>query len=165
MKREIEYLGYTINANGVKPSDTNVRAILDFPQPKTSKEVHRFLGLASYFRKFVPVFALIARPLYALIKNEATFRFGELELRTFEKLRDNLVNFPVLAFYSPTAVMALHTDASSSGYGAILMQKQNDLKMNPVLYFSKRTAKTEVRYHIYELEMMAIVYALLIRST
>ncbi|XP_053994072.1 uncharacterized protein K02A2.6-like [Hylaeus volcanicus] len=76
LKREIEYLGYNININGITPNGSNVKAIQDFPQPKTVKQVQSFLGLTSYFRKFVPNFARIAQPLYNLVKKGMSFKFG-----------------------------------------------------------------------------------------
>ena len=122
--------------------------------------MQRFLGLASYFRKFVPDFALIIKLLYDLIKADVPFRFGAIELNAFETLCDRLIDTPVLAFYNSTAKMELHTGASSYGYGAILVQQQQDLLMHPVLYFSRRTTEIESRHHSYELEIMAIIYAL-----
>ncbi|XP_054015387.1 uncharacterized protein LOC128896206 [Hylaeus anthracinus] len=76
LKREIEYLGYNININGITPNGSNVKAIQDFPQPKTVKQVQSFLGLTSYFRKFVPNFARLAQPLYNLVKKGISFKFG-----------------------------------------------------------------------------------------
>lgn len=160
LKLEIEYLGYIISGNGIKPNKVNVEAIRNFPQPKTVKQVQSFLGLTSYFRKFVSNFALLARPLYNLVKKDVPFMFGKEELKAFEELRDSLTCSPILALYNPTAVTELHTDASSYGYGAILLQRSKDNLMHPVMYFSKRTTEIESRYHSYELEMIAIIYAL-----
>lgn len=66
----------------------------------------------------------------------------------------------MLAFYNPAAATELHTNASSYGYDAILLQRQIDNKMHPVMYFSRRTTNLESRYHSYELETMAIVYSI-----
>lgn len=85
---------------------------------------------------------------------------GEKELYAFESLRNKLTSQPVLALYNPTTVTELHTDASSHGYGAMLLQRQTDNKMHSIMYFSRRTIETESRYHSYELECMAIVYAI-----
>lgn len=81
-------------------------------------------------------------------------------MQTFEKLKQRLIESPVLAIYDPTAETELHTDASSLGYGAILMQRQKDKKMHAIFYFSKRTTPIESKYHSYELELLAIVNAL-----
>jgi len=66
---------------------------------------------------------------------------------------------PILALYSPKAETSVHRDASALGYGVILIQKQEDGLMNPVFYYSKRTTEVEAKYHSYELECLALVYA------
>jgi hypothetical protein len=127
--------------------------------PTCSKDVQRFLGLASYFRRFIPSFSIKARVLYDLIRKNAAFKFGDDELVAFETLKDSLVDAPLLAIYSPLLETELHCDASSKGFGAILLQKQNDGKFRPVRYLSKRTTESESKLHSYELELLAIVYA------
>lgn len=159
LKREVNYLGYIVSASGITPNNHNIEAVRNFPQPRTVKQVQSFLGLTSYFRKFVPSFASIAEPLYDLLKKDKPFVFDQKELAAFESLRDVLISRPVLAFYSPTATTELHTDASSHGYDAILLQMQSDNKMHPIMYFSKCTTEVESRYHSYELETLAIIYA------
>lgn len=157
---EVEYLGYKISQEGIQPTDRGVLAVQNFPEPKTVKEVHSFVGLASYFRRFIKNFSIIARPLYNLLKKDATFKFGECERRAFVTLKNKLVEAPILAIYNPKAGTELHCDASAHGFGAILMQQQRDQEMHPVFYFSRRTTEAEARYHSFELETLAIVYAL-----
>ncbi|KAH0822782.1 hypothetical protein GEV33_000009 [Tenebrio molitor] len=89
----------------------------------------------------------------------AAFKFGDDELVAFETLKDSLVDAPLLAIYSPLLETELHCDASSKGFGAILLQKQDDGKFRPVRYLSKRTTESESKLHSYELELLAIVYA------
>lgn len=81
-------------------------------------------------------------------------------MECFEALKKTLASEPVLAIYSPSADTELHCDASSHGYGVVLMQKQADGKFHPISYFSKRTSKTETNYHSFELEALAIIYSL-----
>lgn len=158
--REIDYLGYRVDSNGILPNPENIEAVRGFPQPKNVHEVHSFLGLSSYFRKFIQNFALIAKPLYELLKKGATFYFGDAEMKSFTFLKKCLSSTPVLSIYSPTDETELHCDASSIGYGAILLQRKTDNKFHPVYYFSKRTTEAESRYHSFELETLAIVNAL-----
>lgn len=140
--REITYLGYSIDESGIRPSATNVESVVDFPVPRNAKEVHRFVGLASYFRRFVKNFSIIAKPLYDLIKKNVAFKFGPEENRVFELLKSLLSSQPILAVYSPKLLTELHCDASASGFGAILLQRQNDGIMRSVSYFSRRTTAT-----------------------
>lgn len=157
---EIEYLGYRITRAGLQPNESGIAAVQGFPEPKTVKEVHSFIGLASYFRKFIEKFAIIAKPLYTLLKKDASFVYGETERNAFETLKAKLLKAPVLAIYSPKAHTELHCDASAHGFGAILFQQQPNRKLHPIFYFSKRMTEPESRYHSFELETLAIVYAL-----
>lgn len=159
-KNEIQFLGYVISKNGVKPCQTNIEAVSKFPIPRNFKDVQSFLGLTSYFRRFIKNYALIAKPLYDLLKKDSEFKFNEDELHAFETLKSLLIREPILAIFNPHAETQLHCDASSHGFGSILMQKQNDGKFHPIFYFSKRTSPTESKYHSYELEMMCIVNSL-----
>lgn len=154
------YLGYLVDKDGIRPNPENMKALLSYPIPKNTKEAHRFIGLASYFRRFIQNFSLIAKPLYNLIKKNVEFKFESDELESFEKLKTCLASFPVLAVYSPKLDTQLHCDASACGYGAILLQKQLTGKFNPVFYYSKRTTPTEAKYHSFELECLAVVYAI-----
>lgn len=119
-----------------------------------------FLGLWSFFRKFIKNFAIIAKPLYELIRKDVVFKIEEQETEVFNFLKKSLVDSPILAIYSPTDETELHCDASSLGYGAILLQKKSDKLFHPIFYFSKRTTDAESRYHSFELETLAIVNAL-----
>ncbi|XP_036145206.1 uncharacterized protein LOC105831336 isoform X1 [Monomorium pharaonis] len=156
----VEYLGYIISEKGISPTKEGVEAILNFPVPKNVREVRGFVGLCSYFRKFIERFSLIAKPLYDLLKKDVAFEFKECQLRAFEELKAKLASTPILSIYNPRDSTELHCDASSHGFGAILFQKKQDLKLHPIFYYSKRTTETESRYHSFELETLAIVYAL-----
>lgn len=98
--------------------------------------------------------------MYDLTKAGVKFKFGEREFESFERLKRKLVQAPILAIYDPDDETELHCDASALGFGAVLMQKKRDLNFHPVFYFSKRTSKAESKYHSFELEMLAIIYAL-----
>lgn len=157
--REISYLGYHVSIRGISPSQENIDAVVNYPLPRNSKDVLRFVCLASYFRRFVPNFSSVAKPLYELVKKNAVFKFNEEEYEAFEALKQRLASKPVLAIFSPTAETELHCDASASGFGAILLQKQSNASFKPVSYFSQRTSATESKYHSFELECLAVVYA------
>lgn len=155
---EIKHLGYCVNQYGICPSDENIESVLNYPIPRSAKEVQRFIGLASYFRRFISGFSVIARPLYDLIRKNATFKFGASENATLEALRECLSNGSVLAIYSPHAETELHCDASISGFGRILLQKQSDGSWRPISFWSQRTMPAESKYHSFELEYLAVIY-------
>ncbi|XP_011859227.1 PREDICTED: uncharacterized protein LOC105556736 [Vollenhovia emeryi] len=160
VQTEIKYLGYLVNKHGIRPSDENIESVLDYPIPRTAKDVHRFVSLASYFRRFVPGFSVLAKPLYDLIKKRTTFKFETAENQAFEVLKQCLASKPVLAIYSPIAETELHCDASASGFGGILLQRQADRTWRPISFWSQRTTPAESRYHSFELECLAVVYAI-----
>ncbi|CAK9833144.1 Transposon Tf2-8 polyprotein [Anthophora retusa] len=114
----------------------------------------------SYFRRFIPGFCIIAKPLYDLVKKNAKFLFEEKENEAFETLKTFLANKPILSIYSPTAETELHCDASTSGFGAIVLQKQANGCRKPIAYYSQRTTPVEARYHSFELECLAVVNAI-----
>lgn len=156
----IGYLGYMISSEGIQPTMSGIAAIEQFPIPRNTKDVQSFIGLSSYFRKFIEKFALIAKSLYDLRRANTPFRFREKELDSFEAIKNKLISSPLLAIYSPKDTTELHCDASALGYGAILMQKKSDMKYHPIFYFSKRTSDRESRYHSFKLETLSIIYAL-----
>ncbi|GBP03951.1 Transposon Tf2-6 polyprotein [Eumeta japonica] len=160
MRTSVKYLGYEIDGKGIRADDAGVRAVIDFPVPSNVHAVRSFLGLTSYFRRFVKDFSTIAKPLTDLTRKDKGFKFGPEELRAFEVLKERLTESPILALYSPKDETELHCDASNVGFGAILLQKKDDGKMHPVFYFSKRTSEAESRYHSFELETLAILSAL-----
>lgn len=94
------------------------------------------------------------------MKKGATFEFKQRQLDAFKTLKDKLIEAPILSIYSPNDITELHCDASSQGFGAVLLQRKADNRFHPIFYFSKRTTEVESRYHSYELETLAIIYAL-----
>jgi hypothetical protein len=160
LQNKINYLGYVINYYGITPNPKNVQGVVDFPIPQNHKQIQQFLGLVSYFRKFINQFALIAKPLYDLLRKKSHFIFGPEQLQSFETLKNTLVSSPILCIYNPTAETELHCDASSHGFGAILLQKQQSDHFHPIFYFSHRTSEVEAKYHSFELECLAVIYAL-----
>ncbi|XP_043496455.1 uncharacterized protein LOC122520459 [Polistes fuscatus] len=113
------------------------------------------------FRKFIPHYSLIARPLTDLLKLDAKFTFGEEQENAFIQLKEILVEKPVLSLYRVGAETQLHTDASMHGYGAILLQKsEKDNAWHPIFYASGKTTPAEKKYRSYELEVLAIIKAL-----
>lgn len=155
----IEYLGREISSEGIRPSRGKAEALLKSPVPKNVREVRQFMGLASYFRKFIPSFAEKTACITALTKSTIPWHWGEAQTEARNYLISILTSRPVLAVFDPELPTELHTDASSLGYGAILMQ-QRDKKMCVVSYFSRRTQPNEAKYHSYELETLAIYNAL-----
>lgn len=122
--QHVEYLGYRLGEGQLQPGSRKVKAIEEFEKPKTKHDVRRFLGLASFFRRFVPSFATISKPISDLLKEDTEFEWGENQNIAFEKIKTTLVQKPILKAYNSKAVRTeLHTDASAAGLGAMLLQR------------------------------------------
>lgn len=155
----IEYLGYLITAKGISPSSRHVVAIRDYLIPKNIHELNRFVGLASFFRRFIRGFSCIAKPLRDLQKNNVVFKFQENEMNAFQELQKKLISQPLLKLYNSDLETELHTDASKIGYGAILLQRHQNGQLYPISYFSKATTEAESKKHSFELEALVVIYA------
>lgn len=155
----IEYLGRIISKDGVGPSDTKVSALIHSPVPTSVKQVKQFMGLASYFRRFIPEFATRTACITKLTKTNQKWEWGWEQDEARDYIIKLLISKPLLTIFNPKLPTELHTDASALGYGAILLQRVNDVN-RVVAYFSKRTSPPESRYHSYELETLSIYNAL-----
>ena len=157
---EITYICYLINEKGFRPGLQNIESVMNYPLPRNVKELYRFVCLASYFRRFVPNFLLIAKPLYDLIKVHLAFNFEPKENEASELLKSRLSSQPIWAIYSPTLETELHCEARTNGFGTILLQNRANGMFQQVFYFSHRTTPAESKYHTFELECLAAVYAI-----
>ncbi|XP_065908993.1 uncharacterized protein [Dysidea avara] len=159
LSKEVEYLGHIVTPCGLQPNNRNLEAVRNFPQPTTLKQLRQFLGLTSYYRRFIPGYAKVAHPLHALTRKGAVFSWSaECEV-AFESLRVKLSSSPLLAYPDFTKDFTLETDASKLGLGAILSQYQDDLKLHPVAYASRSISNAEANYAITDLETLAVVWA------
>lgn len=160
LKTSVNYLGHEVTEGSIRPGQLKINSVTQFKQPRNVHELRQFIGLASYFRKFVRGFAEIARPLTYLTKKEVAWYWGPEQDDAFSKLKSILTDRPVLAIYDPHADTEIHTDASKIGLGGILLQYQKDRSLKPVAYFSRVTSPEEMHYHSYELETLAVVESL-----
>ena len=135
-------------------------AVHNFPVPQTVQETRRFLGLSSYYRRFVPNFAKIARPLHRLSCKNARFVWSTECCQAFEELKQKLTTAPVLAYPDFGREFILETGASMQGIGAVLGQHQDDKKLHPVAYTSRALSTAEKHYGITELETLAVLWAI-----
>uniref|UniRef100_A0A0K8VRE6 RNA-directed DNA polymerase n=1 Tax=Bactrocera latifrons TaxID=174628 RepID=A0A0K8VRE6_BACLA len=159
--KRINFLGYVIDEDGIRPSNDKVRSVQSFPLPHDKKSLQRFLGLTSYFRRFIEGYAVVARLLRDLLRKNVVFEFKEEQKIAFHQLRLSLISAPVLKFYNPSAQTEIHTDASMHGYGGVLLQKDvDDQQFHPIQFMSRKTRSEEQKYHSYELEVLAIIEAL-----
>ena len=156
---QVTYLGHVVSAEGVRTDPKKIRALLEFPVPANVKALRSFLGLASYYRRFIPQFSRIAGPLHALTKKNSVFTWTAACQETFERLRKLLASVPVLAYPDFHVPFVLETDASVSGLGAVLAQQQEGGLVWPIAYASRSLQEHEKRYGATELEGLGVVWA------
>ena len=122
-KSEIHYLGHLISAEGIGPLPNKLDCIRNMPVPKDVKEIKQFLGLTGYYRKFVPWFADISRPLTTLMKKDTKFEWTPACQRSFNLLKETLCCEPILKYADTSKPYTLYTDASKCGWAGVLTQK------------------------------------------
>ena len=121
-KSEIHYLGHLISAHGISPLPDKLDTIKNMPTPKDAKEITQFLGLTGYYRKFVPRFADISRPLTQPTKKEMKFVWTPECQKSFELLKSHLCGEPILKYADTSKPYTLYTDASKYGWEGVLTQ-------------------------------------------
>ena len=146
---EVPYLGHVISADGIRPDPAKTDKVKSFPVPSDVTTLRQFIGLASYYRRFVPGFAKIAVPLHALTKKDVPFKWTPQCDKAFCKLKDLLITAPVLAYprFSSDKEFILETDASGLGLGAVLSQRQDDGFVHPIAYASRSLNSHEKHLH------------------
>lgn len=160
LQRRIEFLGHIVENGTVRPSPSKVKALVNYPEPRNQKDIQKFLGLSNYFRKFIPSYSTIAKPLSDLLRKDTPFVFLEREKSAFLKLKQRLCEDPVLAIFRQGAETEVHCDASMEGFGSILLQKGLDGSFHPVFYHSRKTTDAQRKLSSYELEVLAVIDAL-----
>lgn len=166
-RSEVKFLGHVISSEGIKVDSEKVSALDAWPVPKSVKEVRQLIGFMSYYRRFVPKFAQIAKPLHALMGNKDKRKASELfmwssECQTaFDRLKQCLMSPPVLAYPDFGLPFILTTDGSHHGLGAVLSQKQGGAER--VIAFASRGLRGSERndkyYSAFKLELLALKWA------
>jgi transposase InsO family protein len=158
LKLEIAFLGHVITRDGIKPNPDKVVAIQNYPIPRTPKEIKQFLSLVGYYRKFIPDFARITKPLTQCLKKGRKVTINSEYSNSFEKCKDLLTNDPILQYPDFSRDFILTTDASNVALGAILSQGTIGAD-KPICYASRTLIESELNYSTIEKELLAIVWA------
>ena len=143
---KVEYLGHVVTRNGIEVDPKKLEAVKGFLQPTNLKTLRSFLGLASYYQRFIPNFSKEARPLHSLTCKNAQFVWTPTCQQAFDKLKQLLTDAPVLAFSNFEQDFILETDASGEGLGAVLAQKHPDGGIRPVAFASRTLQQHEKNY-------------------
>ena len=157
--KRVKFLGHVVFEQGVHMDPEKTQHLQDWLTPKSAKEVRSFLGLCSYYRRFIAGFAKMARPLHKLTEKRTTFVWDTACEAAFSQLKEALTTAPVLSYPKPEGQFILDTDASDHAVGAVLSQEQ-DMAERVLGYFSKALTKTEQVYCVTMKELLAVVMAL-----
>jgi hypothetical protein len=156
-QRQVLFLGHIVSADGVKVDQTKVAAVQQFPQPTDVHQLRSFLGMANYFRRFIPKYSQVVSPLTDLLKDGAVVQrdWGADHTAAFDQVKQLLCTAPVLALpdWQSTEPFDMICDASYKGLSGVLLQKGQ-----PVAYESRKLIPAERNYTPTEIEMLAVVH-------
>ena len=158
-KEQLEFLGHIITRNGIQPDLAKIEKVKHFLQPTNTTELRGFLGLASYYRRFIQGFSNIAEPMHKLLKKDQRYEWKEEHEEAFKKLKEKLTDAPILLYPDFKKKFILATDASKLGIGAILSQLDSEGQERPVAYASRGLSPAEQNYAAHEMECLAVVWA------
>ncbi|KAJ9515193.1 hypothetical protein QJQ45_002324 [Haematococcus lacustris] len=158
-KTQLAFLGHIVGSKGIAVDPAKVQVVKEWPTPRNLKDLQAFLGLANYFRRFIPNFSSLAAPLTNLTSKQVAAaydweHFGGAELEAFNALKEALCSAPVLALPDFSKPFVVCTDASLVGTGGVLMQDGR-----PIAYTSKKMSPAETRYATGEQELLGIIRA------
>ena len=151
VQSRIEYLGHIIDKDGVSVDPSKVQVMLNWPLPKSLRDLRGFLGLIRYYRRFVANYSRIAWPLTQHLKKDA-FLWNEEATQAFQQLKNAMTSLPMLALPDFSKVFVIETDAAGVGLGVVLMQKGKSLA-----YFGHKLSPQAQAKSVYERELMAMV--------
>ena len=155
---QVRYLGYLVGRTGMHPDPEKVEPITIYPASNTLRNLRRFLGMVSWYRRFIKDFAAKAEPLYRLLKKNRRYTWDNEQEQAFQKLKNALITAPTLSKPDFSLPFVLQTDASSTGLGAVLTQVQNG-EENVIAFASRSMQRAEKNYAVTEQECLAVIWA------
>uniref|UniRef100_A0A914E5V9 RNA-directed DNA polymerase n=1 Tax=Acrobeloides nanus TaxID=290746 RepID=A0A914E5V9_9BILA len=158
MQDSVEYLGFIVDANGIRTSPEKIRAIVDMPPPKNIHQIRSFCGMVNHYQRFVPNLSTLRKPLDYLTKKEVKFNWGREQANAFEKIKEVLQSPLLLTYYQPEVPLFMAADASKDGIGAVLFHRFPNGTEKAIAHVSKTLTKSEQNYAQIEKEAYAIVY-------
>ena len=156
---EAKYLGVIVNRDGFRPDPAKIEPVLNFPAPKNLRQLRRFLGMASWYRRFLKNLAALSEPLSRLTNKGRKYEWGEEQQEAFEKIKALLASAPMIQSPRFDEQFVIQTDASDTGIGAVLFQIIDGAER--VLEFASRIlTSAERNYSVTERECLAVVWAI-----
>lgn len=156
LQKEVKYLGHKISAAGVSKTEDKIEAVLQFPTPRSVKEVKSFLGLVSFYGRFFPNLSTIANPLYRLTTKGTPFIWTKECRRSFQEIQKEITSDRILIHYNPDLPLILSVDASPVGLGAVLSHALPDGSERPIAFSSRTLTQSERNYSQLDKEALGI---------
>jgi transposase InsO family protein len=157
LKPQVSFLGHIVSAAGIAPDPDKVKDVREWRVPTEVTQVRSFIGLCTYYRRFVAGFSSICKPLYILTEKSMTWHWGTDQQVAFDTMKEKLTTAPILAYPNPDDKFILDTDASAYGIGGVLSQEQEGIE-RVIAYGSRVLNKAERNYCVTRRELLAIVY-------
>ena len=151
-------MGHIVSAAGILPDKDKIDAVGTYPVPDTKTKLRSFLGLATFYSKFIQNFSHIACPLHALQAKNAVYQWTPASQSSFDTIKTKLTSAPVLTHPDFKNHFILHTDASDTAVGVALCQIQDDNSERPVAYSGRALTSPEKNYTTTEKELLAVVF-------
>ncbi|GJU87180.1 putative reverse transcriptase domain-containing protein [Tanacetum coccineum] len=152
---KVQFLSHVIDSQGIHVDPAKIESIKDWASPKTPTEIHQFLGLAGYYRRFIEGFSKIAKSMTKLTQKGVKFDWGDKEEAAFQLIKQKLCSAPILALPEGSEDFVVYCDASHKGLGAVLMQREK-----VIAYASHQLKIHEKNYTTHDLELGSVVFAL-----
>ncbi|GKA10495.1 putative reverse transcriptase domain-containing protein, partial [Tanacetum coccineum] len=147
----VRFLGHVIDSEGIHLDPAKIESIKDWTSPKSPTEIHQFLGLVGYYRRFIEGFSKIAKPMTKLTQKKVKFEWGDKQEAAFQLLKQNLCSAPILALPEGSEDFIAYCDGSKKGLGAVLMQREKVIS-----YASRQLKIHEKNYTTHDLELGAV---------
>ncbi|GJT91062.1 putative reverse transcriptase domain-containing protein [Tanacetum coccineum] len=152
---KVQFLSHVIDSQGIHVDPAKIESIKDWASPKSPTEIHQFLGLVGYYRRFIEGFSKIAKPMTKLTQKKVKFEWGDKQETAFQLIKQKLCSAPILALLEGSEDFIIYCDASKKGLGIVLMQKEK-----VIAYASRQLKIHEKNYTTHDLELGAVVFSL-----
>ena len=161
MATEATYLAHEISAEGIKPSQKKIEAIINLKEPTNVKEVRMFMGMINFYRRFFDKFAVRIEPITRLLKKDVAFEWKEEQQKAWKEIKEQLKKQAILSHPDFEKKFYLRTDASGIGMASILFQEDDNAKPKILCFNSGVFKGAQVNYSVSEKEMLAIQQGIL----
>ena len=151
-------MGYVVGQGTLRVDDEKIKAIVEYPVPKTIRQLRRFLGMVGWYRRFLHDYATLTFHLTELLTKKKGFKWNEDAQNAFENLKSVLTTAPFLAHPNCSKPFLLQCDASTVGVGGLLAQLDDNGDERPIAYMSHKLNGAQRNYTVAELECLAVVF-------